>query len=262
MRVSTGPSRQGAPGRGQGAHRPPPRASVPPAPLTAHIACLKRESSPCCRSPTRQFLAWNLKTRCGLHRQVHSLSMSLGSPLFSCRRALSATYPANGCLPSARGHSWCPLSAHCALSTDGKFGITPTFGDLETSLRGAARGALREDELPLNDHNAFSFAVGYSGRLRPGQEVRHAVEVLPSQAAAPRNCATYHRDAVRSLHRSDGLLHEQIVLARNLMTGRENEPFGRGTELKVLRARNTEQNGTLIVTFAGDELRNLNCDQG
>ncbi|HZQ01685.1 MAG TPA: hypothetical protein VFB13_19225 [Reyranella sp.] len=46
-----------------------------------------------------------------------------------------------------------------------------------------SRGAVREDELPLNDPNAFTFAVGYSGRLQPGQEVRHAVEVLPSQAA-------------------------------------------------------------------------------
>ena len=46
-----------------------------------------------------------------------------------------------------------------------------------------SRGALREDELPLNEPNAFTFAVGYSGRLRPGQEVQHAVEVLPSQAA-------------------------------------------------------------------------------
>ena len=46
-----------------------------------------------------------------------------------------------------------------------------------------SRGALREDELPLNDPNAFTFAVGYSGPLHPGQKVRHVVEVLPSQAA-------------------------------------------------------------------------------
>ncbi len=46
-----------------------------------------------------------------------------------------------------------------------------------------SRGALREDELPLNDPHAFTFAVGYSGRLLPGQEVRHVVEILPSQAA-------------------------------------------------------------------------------
>ncbi len=46
-----------------------------------------------------------------------------------------------------------------------------------------SRGAFREDELPLNDPNAFTFAVGYSGPLQEGQEIRHAVEVLPSQAA-------------------------------------------------------------------------------
>lgn len=46
-----------------------------------------------------------------------------------------------------------------------------------------SRGTLREDELPLNEPNAFTFAVGYSGQLQPGQEVRHLVEVLASQAA-------------------------------------------------------------------------------
>jgi hypothetical protein len=46
-----------------------------------------------------------------------------------------------------------------------------------------SRRTLCEDELPLNDANAFTFAVGYSGPLQSGQEVRHAVEVLPSQAA-------------------------------------------------------------------------------
>ena len=46
-----------------------------------------------------------------------------------------------------------------------------------------SRGALCEDELPLNDPHAFTFAVGFSGRLQPGQEVRHIVEILPSQAA-------------------------------------------------------------------------------
>jgi len=46
-----------------------------------------------------------------------------------------------------------------------------------------SRGTLREDELPLNDPNAFTFAVGYSGPLQPGEQVRHVVEVLPTQAA-------------------------------------------------------------------------------
>jgi hypothetical protein len=46
-----------------------------------------------------------------------------------------------------------------------------------------SRGALREDELPLNHGNAFTVAVGYSGPLQAGQQVRHVVETLPSQAA-------------------------------------------------------------------------------
>jgi hypothetical protein len=46
-----------------------------------------------------------------------------------------------------------------------------------------SRGALREDERPLNDPNAFTMDIAYSEKLPSGSEVRHAFEILPSQAA-------------------------------------------------------------------------------
>ena len=46
-----------------------------------------------------------------------------------------------------------------------------------------SRGKLCEDERPLKDGNAFTFAVNYGGRLEPGEKVRHVVEMFPSQAA-------------------------------------------------------------------------------
>lgn len=53
------------------------------------------------------------------------------------------------------------------------------------NARGAhSRGAIQEDEPPLNEANAFSMEFAYSGTLEAGQEIRQIVDILPSEACA------------------------------------------------------------------------------